>query len=461
MAGGSCIIVGASHAGAQLALSLAQGGYEGAITVIGAEPHLPYHRPPLSKGILAGSEEPDTLVLRPEAAYAKAGVAFRLGTRVASLDRAAREVVLDGGERLPYDALALCTGSRVRTLDVPGAGLAGIHVLRSLDDGLALRAAARAGGRAVIVGGGYIGLEVAASLRGLGLEVTVLEALDRLLGRVAPPAVAAFAARVHREEGVDVRTGAAVVAFEGEGRVTGVRLADGASLPADIVVVGIGVIPETGLAAAAGLEVGNGIVVDEHCRTSDPAIVAAGDCTEHPNPHVGRRVRLESVPNANDQAKVAAATILGTPRGYPTAPWFWSSSTTCASRSRASPPATRRSCCAAIPRSAARSSPSPSPTAASSRRRASTARRSSRGRGSCSGGRSPLRCSPTRAPTCASSPDPGPRRAQCVAFHCPPSARTRVPVTSDARGEARNATTAATSSGRPWRPSAERAAVAA
>lgn len=241
-----------------------------------------------------------------------------------AIDRSAGQVVLNTGDTLSYDKLALCTGARPRRLAIPGADLAGVNYLRTAADVETIREAATSGCRAVIVGGGYIGLETAASLRALGLEVTVLEAMERVLERVTAPDVSAFFDRIHRDEGVNIRTGALVKALSGDGRIREVILAGGESIPADLVIVGIGVEPNTELAAAAGLVVDNGVVIDDQARTSDPAIVAAGDCASHDMARYGRRIRLESVPSAAEQAKVAAATVCGKSKKISALPWFWS-----------------------------------------------------------------------------------------------------------------------------------------
>ncbi|SAK80164.1 NAD(P)/FAD-dependent oxidoreductase [Caballeronia ptereochthonis] len=320
---GTCIVVGASHAAAQLAPLLRQEGWTGRIVVIGEEAHLPYHRPPLSKAYLLGEKHADDLLIRTADAYARLGIEFRLGERVASIDRAAKTVTLAGGERLAWDKLALCTGARVRTVDWPGARLPGVHTLRGIGDIDGIRARVRAGGRAVIVGGGYIGLETAAALRTLGMHVTVLESAPRVLARVSAPQVSAFFERVHREEGVEIRAGVAVCGFTGDGGDVKRVICDDASLDADLVIVGIGVVPNVELAAAAGLAIGDGVRVDECARTSDADIVAAGDCAMHPSPWYGQ-VRLESVPNATEQARSAAAALCGKEKPYRTLPWFWS-----------------------------------------------------------------------------------------------------------------------------------------
>lgn len=317
------IVIGASHAGVQLCTSLRQEGWSGEIVLIGDEASLPYQRPPLSKGFIAGDARLDALLIRDPDLYARQNISVREG-RAVVIDREAHVVTLADGDTLSYSKLALCLGARARTLSLPGADLAGVHALRNADDSLAIRAGLGNARHVVIIGAGYIGLETAASLRQIGLAVTVLESAERVLQRVTAPAVSAFYARVHREEGVDLRTGVAIAALVGDDRVRGVRLTDGEVIPADLVIVGIGVTPNVELAAAAGLSVDNGIVIDAQTRTSDADIVAAGDCASHPCPHYRRRLRLESVPNAAEHARVAAATLCGKIRSLTALPWFWS-----------------------------------------------------------------------------------------------------------------------------------------
>lgn len=319
----TCIIIGASHAAAQLAPSLRQEGWTGRILVIGDETSIPYHRPPLSKAFLSGESDHGKILIRQPEVYTRLNIEFRLGIRVASIDRQAKQVVLADGERLSYDKLAICTGTRVRTVTLPGSDLKGVHYLRSLADVTRIRDEIRPGRRAVIVGGGYIGLETAAVLRSLGMHVTILEMASRVLARVTAAEVSEFYQRVHEEEGVVVHVGIAVSGFAGEDRVAAVECADGRSFPADLVIVGVGVMPNVELAEGAGLAVDNGILVDEFARTADADIVAAGDCCIHPVPPYGY-VRLESVPNATEQAKTAAATLCGKSRPYHALPWFWS-----------------------------------------------------------------------------------------------------------------------------------------
>jgi 3-phenylpropionate/trans-cinnamate dioxygenase ferredoxin reductase subunit len=319
-----CVIVGTSHAAANLSAQLRNGGWGGRITVVGEEMQLPYHRPPLSKAYLSGEKEAGELLIRPQAFYDKAEVEFRLGQQAVGIERDTKDLLLAGGERLHYDKLALTTGASVRRLRLPGAELDGVFYLRDLADASVIRSHLPGARRAVIIGGGYIGLETAASLRGIGLEVTVLEAMPRILQRVTTEELSAFYTRVHREEGVEIVTEARVDALVGDRRVTAVHLADGRVLDCELVVIGVGVIPHTDLAESAGLEIGNGIVVDEYARTSDHDIVAAGDCTWHYNPLYARWLRLESVQNATDQARCAANTLNGRLQPYAALPWFWS-----------------------------------------------------------------------------------------------------------------------------------------
>ena len=320
----SVVIVGAGHAAGQAVASLRQEGFKGAITVVGDEGVAPYQRPPLSKKFLAGEIGLDRVLFKPVEFYAKADAELILSDTVTAIDAAGHTVALASGRTLPYTKLLLATGGRVRRLSCPGADLPGVHYLRTIADVEGIRAHFRDGARLVIVGGGYIGLEVAAVAVKHGLDVTVIEMAPTVLGRVTCPEVAEFFQRVHREEGVKIMTGTALNALEGEGHVTGVRTSTGEVLPADFVIAGIGIVPNQELAIEAGLACDNGIVVDEHCRTSDPDIYAAGDCTDHPNPIYGRRMRLESVHNALEQAKTAAASICGNNKPYRQVPWFWS-----------------------------------------------------------------------------------------------------------------------------------------
>jgi 3-phenylpropionate/trans-cinnamate dioxygenase ferredoxin reductase subunit len=318
-----CVIIGASHAAANLASGLRQEGWEGRITLVGDESLPPYHRPPLSKNCLAAADAQAPLI-RPEAFYAEHRIELCLGQRAIVIDREKQQIVREKGDSLSYSHLALTTGALPRRVDIPGAWLAGVHYLRNMADVAAIHADLEGAASAVIVGGGYIGLEVAASLRAAGLRVTVLEAMPRVLQRVTAPEVSAFFTRLHSEEGVDIETGTAVSALLGDERLRAVRCEDGREFDADVAIIGIGIHPDTALAEAAGLEVNDGIVVDEFARSSDPAILAAGDCTRHFNPIYQRWMRLESVQNATEQARTAAKTIAGNPTPYRALPWFWS-----------------------------------------------------------------------------------------------------------------------------------------
>lgn len=317
------VIVGAGHASAQVCASLRRDGWSDEILLIGDEPSLPYQRPPLSKAFLAGESTLADLLIRKPEFYQKEHIVFRRG-RVTGVDRDAATIDLDDGETLGYNKLVLCTGARPRPLPVPGVELAGVHDLRDVADAQSIRSGLATAGRAVVIGGGYIGLEAAASLRKRGLAVTVLELADRVLQRVTTPRISAFYDRVHREEGIDLRLGAGVVALEGDGRVTGVRLADDEVTATDLVVVGVGVVPNVELAQAAGLTVDDGIVVDAHGRTDDPNVFAAGDCASYFDVRYGCRVRLECVSSAVEQAKTVSATICGKDKSISALPWFWS-----------------------------------------------------------------------------------------------------------------------------------------
>jgi len=316
------VIIGAGQAGVQAVASLRAEGFEGEVALLGDEPFPPYQRPPLSKAYLAGEFARERLFLKPETFYTEAKCDLRLSARVDSLHRAGKTVRLAGGDTLSYDKLLLATGARVRRLAIPGAGLNGIHYLRGIEDVDALRPALRAGTRLAIVGGGYIGLEVAAVAAKHGLDVTVIEAADRVMARAVSPALSTFYEAEHRAHGVKLLLNSSVQAFEGKDTVAA-AMTSGGAIASDAVLVGVGVVPNVELAQAAGLACDNGIAVDETARTSDPDIFAAGDCTNHPG-FAGERVRLESVQNAIDQAKHAALGLLGRPSPYLEVPWFWS-----------------------------------------------------------------------------------------------------------------------------------------
>ena len=321
---GGMLIIGAGLAGLTSAETLRSEGYEGSITLIGDETHAPYQRPPLSKGFLAGETREAQLTMRPADALAGKNIRLRLGTGVTAIDRTARQVTLDDGTTLAYDGLALCTGARLRPLPLPGADWQGVHGLRSLDDAKAIAAALETAQSVVVIGGGFIGLEVAAVARKKGKQVTVLEAADRLMARVVPPLISQFYLDLHTSHGVEVVLGAMVSELAGNnGRIAAVRTKDGREFAADLVLVGIGIMPNVELARTAGLDVDAGIVVDACGRSSDPSITAAGDCTVRRLADGSLR-RLESIQNAMEQAKSAATALLGRERPFNAAPWFWS-----------------------------------------------------------------------------------------------------------------------------------------
>jgi len=317
------VIVGAGHAAGQAAASLRQEGYQGEIVIIGDEPHIPYQRPPLSKQYMSGEHGVERVYLRPQKFYEDKNITLKVGTQVERIDTAAKQVTTSDGETIAYEHLLLCTGGRPRRLPVPGADLEGIYYLRTISDVDAIRAELEPGRTLVIVGAGYIGLEVASVAVQHGLEVHVLEMESRVLQRVTTPEMSTYYHDLHTSRGVQIHTSTTVTGFEGDGRVSRVLCGD-KSFDTDLVIVGIGIVPNVEIAEAAGLECANGIVVDDHCRTSDPFIYAAGDCTNHPNPLLDRRLRLESVPNAMEQARVAAANICGGDKVYASIPWFWS-----------------------------------------------------------------------------------------------------------------------------------------
>jgi 3-phenylpropionate/trans-cinnamate dioxygenase ferredoxin reductase subunit len=305
--------------------SLRRGGCRDRIALVGEESWLPYQRPPLSKKFLSGEMSRERLAFRPENFYVQHEIETRLSCKAISLDRDAGVVMLDTGESLPFDRLALATGARVRKLPLPGAELTGVHYLRSIDDAQALREDWADKQEVCVIGGGFIGLEVAASARALGKHVTLVESLDRLMARAVSPQTSDFFLQAHTSRDVRVLLGAGVEELIGkQGRVEALRLSDGREISAQVVVVGIGVLPNQELAAEAGLTCNNGILVDEFAVTSDSRIVALGDCSNHPNALMGRRLRLESVHNAVEQAKTAAASLMGQELAYNQVPWFWS-----------------------------------------------------------------------------------------------------------------------------------------
>ena len=317
------VIIGAGHAAGQAAASLRQAKFEGSITIIGDEAHVPYQRPPLSKQYLAGTQVADKVYLRAEKFYADKDIQLMLDTRATQIDPGTKTINLDNGETIAYEKLLISTGSRPRKLSIEGSDLSGIHYLRTMDDVDGLRADVKPGANLVIVGGGYIGLEVAAVGIELGMNVHVLEMEERILQRVTTPEMSAYYHKLHSDRGVHIHTQTGVTGFSGNGKVENVLCGD-ESFAADIVIVGIGIIPNIEIAEEAGIHCDNGIVVDDHCCTSDPDIYAAGDCTNHPNPLMNKRLRLESVPNAMDQARVSTANMLGDDKVYAAIPWFWS-----------------------------------------------------------------------------------------------------------------------------------------
>ena len=317
------VIVGASHASVQAIDTLRREGHQGPIVLVGDELHLPYNRPPLSKKFLSGELERERLLLRSPRFYEQARVEARLGVQVTAIDCGARRLRFGDGGELTYDRMLLCVGSRPRLLETPGHDLGGIHYLRTIADVEAIRADLQGARRLVVVGAGYVGLEAAASARHLGLDVTVLEMADRPLNRVVAPELSDFYLGRHEREGVHIHCGRSVTAFEGDGRVRAVVCGD-RTFPADIVIVGVGILPDVSLAAAAGIRCENGVSVNEQCQTSDPNVWAAGDCTNHPSVRYGRRVRLESVDNAVEQGRVAATNMCGGQARHEHVPWFWS-----------------------------------------------------------------------------------------------------------------------------------------
>ncbi len=322
---GHVVILGAGHAGGTAAALLRQYGFEGPITLVGEEPIPPYQRPPLSKAWLKGEADADSLALKPLEFYAEHNIDFRASTRATALDRAAKTLTLSDGSQLSYDILILATGARAIALPIPGADLAGVMFLRTAADAETLKATVGPGKTLAVVGGGYIGLEVAASGRALGAEVVVLEREKRLLARVACEALSSFFKARHEAHGVKFELGATAAAFEGkDGHVTGVTLADGRTVACDAVVVGVGAHPNEELARDAGLETARGVVVDLEARTSDPSIFAIGDVAHRPMPIYDRMFRMESVPNALEQAKQAASAITGRQAPAAEVPWQWS-----------------------------------------------------------------------------------------------------------------------------------------
>jgi len=327
MAKADVVIVGAGHAGAQCAIALRQNGFTGTVTVIGREPEYPYERPPLSKEYFAREKTFDRLYIRPPTFWAEKDIHFELGVEVTKVDPGAHEVTLSNGSTLGYGKLVWAAGGDPRRLSCSGAELAGVHAVRTRQDCDTLMAEIDAGtNEIVVIGGGYIGLEAAAVLSKMGCKVTLLEALPRVLARVAGEELSAFYQKEHRDHGVDLRTGVAVDCIVGDGRkVTGVKLADGEIIPAQAVIVGIGIVPAVGPLIMAGASGANGVDVDEYCRTSLPDVYAIGDCAAFACDFAGGTVmRVESVQNANDMATCVAKAICGDEKPYRAFPWFWS-----------------------------------------------------------------------------------------------------------------------------------------
>jgi 3-phenylpropionate/trans-cinnamate dioxygenase ferredoxin reductase subunit len=319
------VIVGAGQAGGWAAQTLRKEGFSGRVVLIGDEVHPPHERPPLSKAVLSGEAAPETTGLQKTEAFDALGLEWRPGVRVTQIDRAAKRLELAGGETLPYDKLVLCTGGRARTLAVPGADVAAVHTLRTIDDALRLAPLLMPGRSVVVVGGGWIGLEVAATARKKGADVVVVEACSRLCERTVPREMSEHLLALHRSRGVRVILGTAIAGFAvgSDGRSV-VTLADGQALECDAIVVGVGMVPNDEVARNAGLECDGGVLVDSACRSSDPDILAAGDVAVTPNPWAGRRLRLESWQNAQEQGIAAARSALGLPVDYQPLPWFWS-----------------------------------------------------------------------------------------------------------------------------------------
>jgi 3-phenylpropionate/trans-cinnamate dioxygenase ferredoxin reductase subunit len=321
-------IIGAGQSGGWTAKTLRDEGFDGRIILFGDEPYPPYERPPLSKEVLLGDQPVESTYLWPEGSYDEWNVEMRLETRVASISPADHSLALDNGEAISYDRLMIATGGRARPLPVAGADLDGVHYLRAIADTMAIRAGISAavseGSRIFVVGGGWIGLEVAAAARKQGAEVTLVEAMDQLCGRALTPEFAARLLKIHLDHGVDIRLNTSIGHFEGNGSLARAVLSDGETIDCATAVIGIGLIANTELAAEAGLAVDNGIVVDEFGRSSDPDIFAAGDVTNHPNALLGRRIRLESWENAQNQAIAAAKSMLDAGEAYNEVPWFWS-----------------------------------------------------------------------------------------------------------------------------------------
>ncbi len=321
------VIIGAGQAAGQTVASLRQGGFTGGITILGDEAHPPYQRPPLSKQYLSGDQELERIYVRPGQFYVDRDITLKTETTVTDIDPDAKTVTTATGELYQYDELLIATGSRPRILNVPKAELDGIHYLRTIADVDRIRAALTSASRVCILGGGYIGLEVAAVVASSGFEVSVIEMEERILQRVTTAEMSAFYQNLHERHGVRLMVNTKAVSFEGDQAVTAVLASEAGlerRIETDLVIIGIGILPNVELAEAAGIDCDNGILVDAHCRTSKTHIFAAGDCTNHPNPMLNRRLRLESVPNAMEQARVAADNMMGGDKTYAAVPWFWS-----------------------------------------------------------------------------------------------------------------------------------------
>ncbi len=317
-------IIGASQAGGWIAKTLRAEGFDGRVVLIGEENFLPYERPPLSKAALLGEAALDSTYFWPPETYRELNIETMLGVRATAIDRAAKQVTLDNGEARAYDRLAITPGSRPRLMPIDGTDLAGVHYLRTLEDTLAIQADAKDGATALIVGGGWIGLEGAATLGKLGCKSVVVEAADRLCGRAVTPEISAWMLKYHRGHGIDVRLNTGVERFDGDGTLQRAILSDGHTIDCSLAVIGIGVLANSEIAADAGIDVDNGIKVDDLCRTSDPDIFAAGDVTNHPNALLGKRIRLESWENAQNQGIAAGKSMLDKGERYSEIPWFWS-----------------------------------------------------------------------------------------------------------------------------------------
>ncbi len=318
------LIIGAGQTSGRAAEALRKQGYEGNITIVGDEPYPPYERPPLSKQILVGEDEPDTTYVHDSDYYKENRIDLRVGVRANSIDRTSKLVSLNDGTMLSYTKLLIATGSKLRQLQIPGSDLAGIYYLRGIDDTLEIRKELSSGCNVVVVGGGYIGLEVAAAARKWNCNVTVIEMFPQVLNRATAPEVGAIFETIHRDRGVKIITNTSVIGFEGDKRIQRVLCENKEAVDAEIVVVGIGILPNDDLASIAGLPTDNGIIVDQFGQTEDPCIYAAGDVTNHPNAILGHRVRLESWQNAQNQAITVAKAMCGIKEPYTQVPWFWS-----------------------------------------------------------------------------------------------------------------------------------------